>query len=380
MKKHIYIKVLKKVDHSVFCVDQNQKTYYDPMFDRYCPYSSGAQIKRSILLDFFNRSGIDESPKVFNLSFTKNKKDKDGGGNGDEIKNGEVWNTCDPRDIDQLIGGYMIAKSKGKGKGKQKKDSEETQVLKRRSPLSISAMRPIHPLLSGTNMDAISFDRTMNKNSVVQFKDGDGNILDTDQVLRDNPDSNQLTARTFIPKRLKTATGYFVFDVAIDIEKLFTVLTKTIDPEVSTKILQELEESWEEVQTFEGRGLMLPSAERREEILDALIEAILNFKITSNQSRTYDPMKTLAVSICDDAQNVSYPIRTKVINEDSEKPSAKIIVDPNAPCNLYMTPFIEEISSAYEGSYDALSNAKEYAVSYIMKELEKLSKTAAETA
>lgn len=33
----------------MFCVEDGQKTYYDPQFGRNLPYSSGQQVKRSVL-------------------------------------------------------------------------------------------------------------------------------------------------------------------------------------------------------------------------------------------------------------------------------------------------------------------------------------------
>ena len=45
----IYVRTLKRADHTVFCVADGQKTYYDPQFNRRIPYSSGQQIKRSLL-------------------------------------------------------------------------------------------------------------------------------------------------------------------------------------------------------------------------------------------------------------------------------------------------------------------------------------------
>ena len=45
----IYIRTLKRAEHTVFCVEKGQKTYYDPQFNSYVPYSSGQQVKRSLI-------------------------------------------------------------------------------------------------------------------------------------------------------------------------------------------------------------------------------------------------------------------------------------------------------------------------------------------
>ncbi len=49
MQHTLYIRTLKKAEHTVFCVSDGQKTYYDPQFNRLIPYSSGQQIKRAVM-------------------------------------------------------------------------------------------------------------------------------------------------------------------------------------------------------------------------------------------------------------------------------------------------------------------------------------------
>ena len=49
MKPYIYLRGLRHVDLSVFCVESGQKSYWDPVFNVRVPFSSGQQVKRSIL-------------------------------------------------------------------------------------------------------------------------------------------------------------------------------------------------------------------------------------------------------------------------------------------------------------------------------------------
>src|SRR5258708_4539302 len=100
----IYIRTLKRADHTVFCVHDKQKTYYDPVFKKSVPYSSGQQVKRS-LLDSLNQAiHSPGSPTTF-MWDVNNKK---------ELKEGEAFGTCDPSYADQLIGGWMCAAKGGK--------------------------------------------------------------------------------------------------------------------------------------------------------------------------------------------------------------------------------------------------------------------------
>lgn len=45
----IYVRTLKRAEHTVFCVADGQKTYYDSQFKKYIPFSSGQQVKRSLI-------------------------------------------------------------------------------------------------------------------------------------------------------------------------------------------------------------------------------------------------------------------------------------------------------------------------------------------
>jgi hypothetical protein len=129
MNPYIYLRALKHAEHTVFCVEKGQKTYFDSQFNRWLAYSSGQQVKRSILDALTSNLNAQMAPITFNYEIvTKNGKN--------ELQQKEVWSPCNPVFVDQLIGGWMRAKDK---------DSSEEQesVLKRRSPLSISAMRAL---------------------------------------------------------------------------------------------------------------------------------------------------------------------------------------------------------------------------------------------
>ena len=145
----IYIRTLKRAEHTVFCVADGQKTYYDPQFSRRIPYSSGQQVKRS-LVDALSKA-LNEVPSPTTFLFDVNSKG--------EMKEGEVYATCDPSFADQLFGGWMKAAKGGKDR-----------TIKRRSPLSISSMRGLHPLLAGVDSENVSFDRSDRPNNEVNIR------------------------------------------------------------------------------------------------------------------------------------------------------------------------------------------------------------------
>lgn len=319
MKPYIYIRTLKHAEHTVFCVQEGQKAYFDPLFNRMMAYSSGQQVKRCILTTLTDDLNVPMAPITFNYNITS--KGKKG------LENKETWAPCDPRYIDQLIGGWMRASADG-------------VALKRRSPLSISAMRPIHPLLGGLERDKenITFDRSDRpEHHPVNVRMAGSDRLLTEEEIEEFCVKNDrsLTKRIWIPDHTR-ATGLFVADIAIDLRTLFCVTTNQHEPELSREMIKTLEaEGWVKSKNVFGECLILPKAER-EKVIPLLAHALINWRITSNQTRTFSLMETLAVAVSDNANCIAGAIRAKLI-EESEKPKAKLILDETAGAEVFVT-------------------------------------------
>lgn len=349
MSNFIYLRALKHAEHTVFCVEDGQKTYYDPQFNKSVPYSSGQQVKRSILQQVADNMGVQTAPITFNYNISKNG----------ELENKEPWSSCDPTFVDQLLGGWMRAKtSKDMVKDGGTNDSKENNVVKRRSPLSISAMRPIHPLLAGVDNENITFDRSdrPDYHPVNVRMAGSDKLLTEDEIeafLSDN--GRTLSRRIWIPDS-KRATGLFVYDVAIDLRRLFCVSMNQHEPEISKDMIEKLvSKGWVKSENVFGKCLVLPEAER-EKIIPALADALIDWRITSNQARTFSLMETLAIAVSDNANTIAAAIRAKLM-EDGDRPKAKPIVDPDAGADLFITlPCASYIITECESS-----NAIEYA-------------------
>lgn len=299
----IYIRTLKRAEHTVFCVSDGQKYYYDSQFNRRIPFSSGQQIKRSLIDSLCEAISQTPSPTTFLFDVTKQK----------ELKEGEVYATCDPTYADQLFGGWMKAAKGGKDR-----------TLKRRSPLSISAMRALHPLLAGTYSENASFDRSDRPNNQVIVRDEKGNELSEDEIVAFLEGKDRSLSRKWIPDN-RRATGLFVADIAIDLRRLFSVTINSFEPEMAESTIEKLKgEGWVESKNVFGACLVAPK-ELREEWIKGLAKAIIDWKITSNQSRTFSLMDTLAISISDNANKIAGSIRAKLSEENSEK--AEPIID-----------------------------------------------------
>jgi len=310
----IYIRTLKRAEHTVFCVADGQKTYYDPQFNRRIPYSSGQQVKRS-LVDALSKA-LNEVPSPTTFLFDVNNKG--------EMKEGEVYATCDPSFADQLLGGWMKAAKGGKDR-----------TIKRRSPLSISSMRGLHPLLAGVDSENVSFDRSDRPNNEVIVRNEKGDALSDIEIAELLSGKDRSLSKKWIPDN-RRATGLFVQDMAIDLRRLFCVSLNKLEPEISEETETKLREAgWLETETVFGTCLVAPK-EQREKLAKALAYAIINWTITSNQSRTFSLMETLAVSISDNANKIAGSIRAK-LKEEEENRAEPIIEEDMLGVESYVT-------------------------------------------
>lgn len=301
----IYIRTLKRAEHTVFNVSDGQKYYFDTQFNRRIPYSSGQQVKRSLIDSLCEAINQTPSPTTFLFDINKQK----------ELEEGEVYATCDPTYADQLFGGWMKAAKGGK-----------ERTLKRRSPLSISAMRALHPLLAGMDSENATFDRSERPNNQVIVRDVKGNVLSEKEIVSFLEGKDRSLSRKWIPNN-RRATGLFVFDIAIDLRRLFSVSVNSFEPEMAESTIEKLRsDGWIGSENIFGPSLVAPK-KLREEWIPGLAKAIIDWRITSNQSRTFSLMDTLAISISDNANLIAGSIRAKLSEEDSRK--ADPIVDEN---------------------------------------------------
>ena len=340
MNSFIYLRTLRNADHAVFCVADGQKTYYNAQFGKPQAYSSGQQVKRSIIEALLENLGEALSPVTFFFDVKEGKP-----------KEAEVLSLCNPMLTDQLIGGWMSAESR------KNDDDKKSRTLKRRSPLSISAMRPLHPLLSTTNSENLSFDRSEKESSrEVKVRDKDGNYLSEEQISELLSGTDRSLARKWIQNNRRT-TGLFVQDTAVDLRTLFCVNTNVQEPEVSKETIIELKsKGWTEGKNVFGDCLIAPK-EMRDQVIPALAHALLHWRITSNQSRTFSLMETLAVAISPNANKVAAAIRAKL--KDDEQKVDPIVDDQLEDVNTFITlPAAGYVRTTTEAA-DALEKAEE---------------------
>ncbi|MFX7506721.1 hypothetical protein ABTJ37_20625, partial [Acinetobacter baumannii] len=87
-------------------------------------------------------------------------------------------------------------------------------------------------------------------------------------------------------------------------------------------------EGWIEGKNIFGNCLICPK-EKREEIIKSLAYALINWRITSNQARTFSLMETVALAISDNANQISYAIRGE-LRDNTERQQAVPKIDETA--------------------------------------------------
>lgn len=336
---YLYLRGLRQVDHTVFCVSDGQKTYRDPMTGREMPYSSGQQVKRSVLDEM--TSVLDETRAPITFNFTLSKK-----AGKTEFGQGEPWSPCNPAFADQLIGGWMRA-------------GKEGAPVKRRSPLSISAMRPLHPMLSSLGREDVTFDRSDHpEQHKIRVVDEQGKQVSQEDFLEALQAANRnAPMRLWIPgdKVGPRASGLFVYDVAVDLRTLFSVSLNTAEPELATETIAALkEDGWQE--SADGIRLICPK-ERRDQIIPALAHSLIHWRVTSNQSRTYSPQNTLAFAISKNANRLGAAIRAD-LTEESEYKRAEPVLDALDGVNVYTALTAKAYIREVVASVDALEQAE----------------------
>ncbi len=124
-------------------------------------------------------------------------------------------------------------------------------------------------------------------------------------------------------------------------------------PVIEKKLIAE---GWILNQNIFGKCLLCP-ADKRKEIIETLAHAIINWRITSNQSRTFSLMETLALAISDNANKISFSIRGE-LKDEFERPTASPVIDESSGADIFLTPLISGIIPGFSGSADALDKAE----------------------
>jgi hypothetical protein len=90
-----------------------------------------------------------------------------------------------------------------------------------------------------------------------------------------------------------------------------------------------------------------------------LAHALIHWRITSNQARTFSLMETLAIAMSTNANTVAGAIRASLV-EEVEKPRAMPIIDTTAGADLFIGLPCSGYVVGVHGTANALISAEEH--------------------
>ncbi len=187
------------------------------------------------------------------------------------------------------------------------------------------------------------------------MRDPKGNEIPKETLDKFLQDNNQtLRALNFLAPQ-KRAYGLFVYDVAVDMRRLFSVSMADQDPELDPATIEKLKaKGW-----IEHDYTLIAPRDVRERIIPALAYALLHWSITSNQARTFSAMPPLAVALADRADKIAISIRADLDPEAGlSRPSAKVILEPVGENALFVTPVARGVLRGVEADADAMDKAQ----------------------
>ena len=353
----IYIRGIKRLKNTVLCVDSNdQKTYYDPISKTRVGFSSGAQVKRCVREKMVENLGKTLSKVTINYLID---------GNG-ILKQSTAEVNSNPLNLDSLVFGWMITSSKKETKSKKNSSDEDdssdetknvnTEGVTKASAVSISPLTPLHPFLTSIKKgDLQTLDRLDNietcKINIFKETGKNKSVQLTDEEIK-----NFLNEKNrMMPKAIYTSKskidGIFSFDFAIDLRTLFSVQVNGYKTQVTKETEKELvKNGWKYGKNEFGEILLAPK-EVRENAIEALCDALVDWQFKTNQSSNFSPSVTDAISVSFDVRKASNAISAEVFDRE-----ASAVIDPDYVDNI----FVDKSAKSYLGNCD--NYAKPFAI------------------
>jgi hypothetical protein len=182
--------------------------------------------------------------------------------------------------------------------------------------------------------------------------------MSTEEVEKLLEGTDRSLYRKWIPNNARAA-GLFIYDVAIDLRTLFAVSVNPFEPEITKEKVEELrEKGWISSKNVFGECLIMPK-EQRDKAIPAIAKSLIDWRITTNQARTFSLMETLAIAISDNANTLAGAIRAKLVDDSDKNKKVKPIIDETAGADLFVTLTCSGYIVTESESADALVKAEE---------------------
>ena len=325
--KKLYFKTLYGVNQIVFNVGESGKVKanFDPVYGRKFAFGSSANVKHNLKEKFCELSGL-ETPEV---QFKKKVQYKD-----DTIKigskeNDEQGGVSTFIDVNNFSPVPVIF---GAWASDMKKGTKKYVKTAMKSCIQVSDMRPVHPLLqklsdpdtgvfvgdrNSSIVLAIDNDTLYTPEDALEFVKGKNGKITIDDVKEL---FNQRKMNLYEDK--ETATGIYEETFAIEIETFGKVDLSSID--ISEEDKNTLKgKGWEEIEINKEKYLS-PGKERLMELWTFLVDAMLSWDFSSNNSLHGNRKEPLRYSISMDGNKIAYCNSATTYTNDNGKLTATL--------------------------------------------------------
>lgn len=342
--KNLIFKTLYGVQQATFNVGENSevKTHRDPFTGKLYAYASSANVKRNLKELFSELSGID-TPKT---EFKKKGSVK----NGQIVINAEgkgeqdgvsVFIDQEKPNLLSIIFGVWVSDV-----------SENDQKYVKaalKSCIKVSDMMPVHPLLQYLGKSDVGVFVGDKNSSITIGVDNDGKKA----TLRTPEQAAELVGcsideakQTFAEQRplnmyrdKRTASGIYQETFAVEIENFGKI--KLSSYPISQKAIDSLLENGWRIVTINGEEYLSPSREVLLSLWKYLVEAMIGWDFSSNNSLHGNVKQPLRYSVSMNANKIDACNTARLETNDNGEQVAKLALRDHKDVQNFNTPMLE---------------------------------------
>ena len=343
MKKNLYFRALYGVEQKVFNVGVNGvKTHWNPITNREYAYGSSANVKHNLKELFSDISSIvtpkTEFSKVAKVEGGKISINEDGAG-----EQGGVSIAIDVENpICSIFGAWTSEVPEG---AKYAKAALKSNIM-------VADMMPIHSLLQQLSKSEKGvFCGDANSSIVLAVgSKKDKTLLKTPEEAAEFANCSIEDAKKAFasvrPMNLyedkRTATGLYKADFAIELDTFGKIKVADITSGLSDEKINELvSKGWREME-INGEKYLSPSKEDLIKVWEYLVDALLNWDFTSNNSLHGSVKEALRYSMSLNAQKLNQCTTATMYCDDEGKAKAKLALRESKEVYSFNTTNLEK--------------------------------------
>jgi hypothetical protein len=358
--KNLFFKTLYKVNQITFNVsdDGDVKTHRDPITGIEYAYGSSANVKRNLKERFAEISGIDTPKTEFKKKAeVKNKAiTVNAGGDGEQSGVSIYIEEKNPNHIANIFGAWASDIT----------DNTNKYVKAAiKSCIKVSDMTPVHPLLQKLSKNEAGVF-VGDRNSTITLGVGKDTTLKTPEEAAEFAGCSIEEAKKLFseqrPMNLyrdkKTANGIYQETFAIEIETFgkIKLSSYTISEEAQTELVAQ---GWRIMEIY-GEKYLSPSRETLLDLWKNMVDAMLTWDFSSNNSLHGNQKEAIRYSMSLDANKINQCNSAKVSLNENDRQVATLALREHPSVISFNTTSLESVipCDGIETSIDADEEAK----------------------